>query len=148
MSGFESNYVGGKNDFESIIKGAGLEGGVVPPELHVPECCSTCPTLCRLRAELSNAASRLQPWAEQAMAAQERLDEVAEQFPAEEAIQYLAANVLKEARQDAANKLAQLENIAEAAQETADDMTQVCDGPVVTEGGWSSRRYCCFSVWQ
>lgn len=34
MSGYESNYVGGKNDFESIIKGAGLEDGVISPELR------------------------------------------------------------------------------------------------------------------
>lgn len=136
MSGFESNYPGGghENNFESIIKGAGLENGVVPPELRVPRRCSTCPALCDLRAELSNAASRLQPWAEQVMEAQERLDEVAEQFPTDEDIQYLAANVLKEARQDATDKLALLEYIAEAAQETADDMTKVCDGPVAATG--------------
>lgn len=137
ISGFESNHAGGgyENDFKSIIEGAGLGDGVVPPELHVPERCSTCPVLCDLRKELFNTASRLQPWAEQVMAAQERLDEVAEQFPIDEDIQYLAANVLKGARQEAANKLAQLENIAETAQETADNMTQVCDGLVVTEGG-------------
>lgn len=134
MSRFESNYPGGghENDFESIIKGAGLEGGVISPELRVPERCSNCPTLCRLQAELSNAASRLQPWAEQIMEAQERLDKVAGQFPAE--AQYLAANVLGRDRQDAANKLALLGNIAEAAQKTADDMTQVCDGPVAATG--------------
>lgn len=134
MSGFESNYPGGgyENDFKSIIKGAGLEGGVVSPELRVPRRCSNCPTLCRLQAELSNAASRLQPWAEQIMEAQERLDKVAGQFPAE--AQYLAANVLGRDRQDAANKLALLGNIAEAAQKTADDMTQVCDGPVAATG--------------
>ena len=140
MSRFESNCAGGgyENDFERIVKGAGLEGGVISPELRVPERCLNCPTLCRLQAELSNAASRLQPWAEQIMEAQERLDEVAERFlaeEAEEAIQHLAANVLERDRQDAADKLAQLGNIAEAAQKTADDMTQVCDGPVVTIGG-------------
>ena len=133
MSGFESNYVGGKNDFESIIKGAGLEDGVISPELHVPERCSNRPTLCRLQAELSNAASRLQPWAEQIMEAQERLDKVAGQL-ADKDVKYLAANVLGRDRQDAANKLALLGEIAEAAQKTADDMTQVCDGPVATTG--------------
>ena len=111
MSGFESNHAGGghENDFESIIEGAGLGDGVISPELHVPERCSTCPALRRLQAELFNAASRLQPWANRLMAARQRLDA-------------------------AADKLAQLGNIAEAAQETADNMTQVCDGPVVTEG--------------
>ena len=133
MSGYESNYVGGKNDFESIIKGAGLEDGVISPELHVPERCSNCPTLCRLQAELSNAASRLQPWAEQIMEEQERLDEVAGQL-ADEDVKYLAANVLGGDRQDATDKLGRLGEIAEAAQKTADDMTRVCDGPVVTAG--------------
>lgn len=135
MSRFESNCAGGgyKNDFESIIKGAGLGDGVISPELHVPERCSTCPALCDLRAELSNAASRLQPWAEQVMAAQERLDVVAEQS-ADEDIKYLAANVLKGDRQDATDKLALLEEITEAAQKTADDMTKVCDGPVAATG--------------
>ena len=134
MSRFESNCAGGgyENDFERIVKGAGLEGGVISPELCVPERCSNCPTLCRLQAELSNAASRLQPWAEQIMEAQERLDKVAGQFPAE--AQYLAANVLGRDRQDAANKLGRLGEIAEAAQKTADDMTKVCDGPVAATG--------------
>lgn len=134
MSRFESNCAGGgyENDFERIVKGAGLGGGVVPPELRVPRRCSTCPVLCDLRKELFNAASRLQPWAEQIMEAQERLDKVAGQFPAE--AQYLAANVLGRDRQDAANKLALLGYIAEAAQETADDMTKVCDGPVAATG--------------
>lgn len=144
MSRYESNYMGGKNDFESIIKGAGLEDGVISPELHVPERCSNCPTLCRLQAELSNAASRLQPWAEQIMEAQERLDKVAGQFPAE--AQYLAANVLGRDRQDAANKLALLGNIAEAAQKTADDMTQVCDGPVAATGAGRRSTSLLYSV--
>lgn len=61
MSRFESNCAGGgyENDFERIVKGAGLGDGVISPELRVPERCSNCPTLCRLQAELSNAASRL-----------------------------------------------------------------------------------------
>lgn len=135
ISGFESNCAGGgyENDFERIVKGAGLGDGVVPPELHVPRRCSTCPVLCDLRNELFNAASRLQPWAERVMAVQERLDVVAEQS-ADEDIKYLAANVLKGDRQDTTDKLALLEEITKAAQKTADDMTRVCDGTVAATG--------------
>jgi len=135
MSGFESNCAGGgyENDFERIVKGAGLGDGVVPPELRVPRRCSTCPALCDLRNGLFNAASSLQSRAEQVMAEQERLDVVAEQSDDED-IKYLAANVLKEARQGAADELALLEKITEAAQETVDDMTRVCDGTVAATG--------------
>lgn len=67
------------------------------------------------------------------MEAQERLDKVAGQL-ADEDVKYLAANVLGGDRQDATDKLGRLGEIAEAAQKTADDMTRVCDGPVVTAG--------------